>query len=95
MSSCRGTAIPKTMHRSLLRSPIRDRESHTPLFGMILKTYYKTAVINYHSVALTQKIHEQNRIEVPPEAFHIWKREGWQGGIEDQKRKDRCLICGI
>lgn len=35
MSSCRGTAIPKTMHRSLLWSPIRDRESHTPLFGMM------------------------------------------------------------
>jgi len=60
-----------------------------------LKTYYKTAVINYHSMALTQKIHEQNRIEVSPEAFHIWKYDGWQGGIEDQKRKDRYLICGI
>lgn len=60
-----------------------------------LKTYYKTAVINYHSVAMTQKKHEQNRIEVSPEAFHIWKCDGWQGSTEGQKRKDRCLRCGI
>lgn len=41
-----------------------------------LKTYYKTAAINYHSVAMTQKKHEQNRTEVSPEAFHIWKCDG-------------------
>ena len=29
MSSCRGTAIPKSMYRSLLRSPIRDRERYS------------------------------------------------------------------